>query len=48
MERTKYLREALLSLTAGALIFNAGFALAIDYQIDKQGNVALCNFVSNT
>ncbi len=35
-------KKALLSLTAGALLFNASSALAADYQIDKQGQHAFC------
>ncbi len=37
-------KKALLSLTAGALLFNASSALAADYQIDKQGQHAFVQF----
>lgn len=43
MERTMF-KKALLSLTAGALLFNASSALAADYQIDKQGQHAFVQF----
>lgn len=39
--------KLLLGLTAGALLFNASTALAADYAIDKQGQHAFVQFVSN-